>query len=89
MFVTGFTFIRNAIKLDYPIEEALRSILPLCDEIVVAVGDSDDETRALVQSIDPKIKIIDTQWDTSLREGGVVLAVETNKAFDAIGEKAD
>jgi len=89
MFVTGFTFIRNAIKLDYPIVEALKSILPLCDEIIVAVGDSEDATRDLVQSIDPKIKIIDTQWDMSLREGGVVLAVETNKAFDAISERAD
>lgn len=90
MFVSGFTFVRNAIKLDYPIVEAISSILPLCDEIVVAVGNSEDNTRELIMSIDsPKIRIIDTIWDDSLREGGRVLAIETDKAFKAINPKAD
>jgi glycosyltransferase involved in cell wall biosynthesis len=84
MKVSGFTFIRNAIKLDYPIVEAIRSILPICHEVIVAVGNSDDDTLKLVQNIDPKIKIIETVWDDSLREGGHVLAAETNKAFQAI-----
>ena len=61
MKVSGFSFIRNAIKYDYPVVEALTSILPLCDEVVVAVGKSDDETLALVKNIHPsKIKIIET-----------------------------
>ncbi len=90
MKVSGFSFIRNAIKYDYPIVEAIRSILPLCDECVVAVGNSDDGTRTLIESIDPgKIRIIDTVWDDSLREGGVVLAKETDKAFRAISQDAD
>lgn len=90
MRVVGFTFIKNAIKYDYPIVEAIRSILPLCDEVVVAVGKSEDDTLKLVSAIDPqKIRIIETIWDESLREGGAVLAEETNKAFDAIGIDAD
>ena len=90
MKVTGFSFIRNGIKYDYPIVEAIQSILPLCDEVVVAVGQSEDETRALIESIHPeKIRIIDTVWDDSLREGGRVLAVETDKAFHAIGNDSD
>jgi hypothetical protein len=90
MKVVGFSFIKNAEKFQYPVVEALRSILPLCDEVVVAVGNSEDNTRALVASADPhKIRIIDTVWDDSLREGGKVLAVETNKAFQAIGNDAD
>lgn len=89
MKVTGFSFIKNAVRYNYPVVEALRSILPLCDEIIVAVGDSEDNTRDLVASIDPKIKIIDTVWDDNLREGGRVLAVETDKAFKAIGSDAD
>ena len=84
MKVSGFTFIRNARKFDYPIEEAIQSILPLCDEVVVAVGNSEDDTREMVAALGPKIRIIDTQWDDSLREGGRVLAEETNKALDAI-----
>jgi hypothetical protein len=88
--VTGFTFIRNAIKLDYPIVEAINSILPICDDFVVAVGNSEDDTLKLIQSIDPsKISIIKTLWDDTLRENGAVLATETNKAFQAIGSESD
>ena len=90
MRVAGFTFIRNAIKFDYPIVEAITSILPLCDEFVVAVGNSSDETRALINGIgSEKIRIIDTIWDDRLREGGRVLAVETDKAFSAISSDVD
>ncbi|TCC97569.1 glycosyltransferase family protein [Pedobacter hiemivivus] len=90
MKVTGFTFIRNAIANDYPVAEAIRSILPLCDEFVVALGNSTDETAALIKSIAPnKIKIIDTVWDDSLQKGGQVFAEETNKAIKAISPDTD
>lgn len=90
MKVTGFTFVKNAITYDYPIVEAINSILPICDDFVVAVGKSDDTTLDLIKSINPeKITIIETVWDESLREGGKVLAVETNKAFQAISEDSD
>ncbi|TNE53173.1 MAG: glycosyltransferase family 2 protein [Bacteroidetes bacterium] len=89
MKVSGFSFIRNAITYDYPIVEAIQSILPLCDEVVIAVGKSDDATRELIASIDPKVRIIDTLWDDSLREGGRVLAVETDKAFAEISQDSD
>jgi hypothetical protein len=90
MKVSGFTFVRNAVKFDYPVVEGIRSILPVCDEVVVAVGNSDDDTLGLIRSIgSSKIKIIETVWDDSLREGGRVLAVETDKAFDAISPDSD
>lgn len=90
MLVAGFTIIRNALKYDYPVTEAITSILPVCDVFYVGVGRSDDETRALIASIpSDKIKIIDTVWDDNLREGGKVLAVETNKVFDAIPPEYD
>ncbi|MCX6282956.1 MAG: glycosyltransferase family 2 protein [Bacteroidetes bacterium] len=90
MKVSGFTIVRNAIKFDYPVAEAIRSILPVCDEFIVAAGNSDDATRELIASIEPaKIRIIDSVWDDKLREGGSVLAVETNKALDAVSEDTD
>ncbi|MGI6479537.1 MAG: hypothetical protein ACOX0M_08880 [Salinivirgaceae bacterium] len=90
MKVTGFTFIRNAVKYDYPVVEAIKSILPICDDFVVAVGKSEDSTLDLIRNIDAsKIKIIETVWDDSLREGGKVLADETNKAFAAIETDTD
>ena len=90
MKVSGFTFIKNAVQFDYPVAEAIRSILPLCDEMFVAVGDSMDNTRDLITNIgSEKIRIIDTVWDKTLREGGAVLADESNKAFRAITGNPD
>lgn len=90
MKVVGFTFVRNAIRYDYPVLESINSLLPLCDEVVVAVGNSDDGTLDLIQGINsPKIRIIETVWDDSLREGGRVLAVETDKALAAVPADAD
>ncbi len=90
MKVCGFSFIKNGVIYDYPIVEAITSILPVCDHFVIAVGRSDDTTLELIQSIDSsKIQIINTVWDDTLREGGRVLAVETDKAFQAIAEEYD
>lgn len=90
MKVCGFTFIRNAEKFDFPIVEAITSVLPICDHFVVAVGQSDDKTREIIEKLDSeKLSIVDTVWDDSLKEGGRVYADETNKAFDAIPEEYD
>lgn len=90
MKVSGFTIIRNAVALDYPVVEAIRSILPLCDEVVVAVGKSTDTTLDLIRAIDPaKVRVIETVWDDTQREGGHVLALETDKALSAVSPDAD
>lgn len=90
MKVSGFSFIKNALIYDFPVVEAIKSILPVCDEFVVAVGESDDATLELIAQIDPaKIKIVETRWDESLREGGRVLALETDKAFAQLSEDSD
>jgi hypothetical protein len=88
MKIAGFTIIKNAVVNDFPIVEAIRSILPVVDEMIVLIGDSSDETIALIESIkDPKIKIHHSVWDKNLRKGGAVLADETNKAFRLISEE--
>lgn len=90
MFVSGFTFVRNAIKYDYPVIESISSLLPLVDELIVCLGNSEDGTEELIKSINnPKIKIVHSIWDDSLREGGKVLAVETNKSLDSVNPKSD
>lgn len=90
MKISGFTIIKNAVLNDYPIVEAIKSILPLVDEMIVLVGDSSDATVALMESIgDPKIRIHHSVWDPSLRSGGAVLAVETDKAFQLIDPGSD
>ncbi|WP_332735905.1 glycosyltransferase family 2 protein [Flavihumibacter sp.] len=90
MKITGFTIIKNAVINDYPIVEAIRSILPIVDEMIVLVGDSTDDTEALIRSINSdKIRIHHSVWDKSLQKGGFVLADETNKAFDLVGADSD
>ena len=80
--ISGFTIVRNAVTLDYPIVPAIRSILALCDEVVVNVGKSDDDTRDVVAGLgDPRVRILDSVWDFS--RGSTVLADETNRAMDA------
>ena len=89
MKISGFTIIKNAVINDYPIVEAILSILPIVDEMVVLIGDSADETKQLIQHINhPKIKIFDSVWDSTLRSGGSVLAVETNKALQLIDKNS-
>lgn len=84
MKVSGFTFIRNAIELGYPIEESIASVLPICDEFVIAAGDSHDGTTELLERIDsPKIKLIHTRWDPALFVRGAIFAQQTNVALQA------
>jgi hypothetical protein len=90
MKVSGFTIVRNAIKYDYPVVEAITSVLSLCDEFVVAVGKSEDDTLGLIKGIpSDKIKVIETIWDDTLRAGGRTFALETDKAFQTILPDAD
>lgn len=83
MKISGFTIIKNAINLDFPVVEAIRSVLDLVDEFVVRVGKSDDATESLVRSINsPKLRIIQCDWDTSTyRVNGMIYAHETDLAL--------
>ena len=90
MKVTGFSFLKNAVLYEYPVVEAIRSILPVCDEFVIAIGKCDDGSLELIQAMgEEKIRIIETEWDDSLKEGGRVLADETNKALKHIPKDTD
>ncbi|MFH1415320.1 MAG: glycosyltransferase family 2 protein [Elusimicrobiota bacterium] len=79
MKISGFTFVKDAIKYDFPIVESIKSMLPLCDEVFVNVGISDDGSLEAVRSIqDDKITIIETEWDPKFKVKGRILAVQTN-----------
>ncbi len=90
MKVVGFTIVKNAVVYQYPVLESIRSVLPVCDEFLVAVGACDDGTLQLIKSMaEPKIKIIETVWNERPNDGTHVLAVETNKAMAHIAADAD
>ncbi len=86
MRLSGFSFVRNGVKLYYPVVESIRSALPLVDEFVVAVGegDPDDTTRRDIEAIgDPKVRIIDSVWEERHCTRGVINAIETDRAMSA------
>ncbi len=90
MKITGFTIVKNAEKNDYPVVEAIRSVLPVVDEMIVSIDRGEDNTEALIKSIvSDKIKIVYSTWDMSLRQGGKVYADETNKAMQHISADTD
>jgi len=73
MKVSGFTFLRNAVINGYPFVESIRSILPIVDEFVCVVGSGDDDTRERVLALgDPKIRVIDSQWNETMQDRGFV-----------------
>lgn len=86
MTISGFTFLRNAVTLDYPVVEAITAVLPVVDEFVVNVGrmpgEADDGTLDLVRSIhSDKIRIVQSLWNPNLSDGGYVYAQQTNIAL--------
>ncbi len=87
--VCGFGFGRNLTQLNYPVEAAVGSVLPLCQRFIFAVGASDDDTRERVTSIDTSmmnggrggtVEILETRWP-AVQVDGEVLAIEANKAM--------
>ncbi len=84
MKISGFSFVRNGISLYYPVVESIKSILPIVDEFVVAVGKSSegDDTRERIVAInDPKIKIIDTVWEEMYFKKGIINSIQTDIAM--------
>lgn len=82
--ISGFTLVRNASLLDFPVEASIRSLLPVVDECVVNVGASEDDTLLRVRKIaNPKLRIIESDWDDTL--GPAMLAIETERARAACG----
>lgn len=90
MKISGFTFIRNGTILGYPFIESINSILPICDEFIIAVGPSEDDTLTLLKKIkSKKIKIIQTQWNENMKDRGFVYAQQKMIAqFNCSGDWA-
>jgi glycosyltransferase involved in cell wall biosynthesis len=81
--VSGFTFVRDAVRLDYPIVESIRSALPIVDEYIVNVGDCTDDTLEVINAIDdPRIRIVRTDWNPDRFVAGATNADQTNIALD-------
>lgn len=88
--ISGFTFIRNGVELGYPFIESIKSLLPIVEEFVIAVGQSSDNTLELIQALnEPKIRIIETVWNEKMSERGFVYAQQKMIAqYSCVGDWA-
>jgi len=83
MKISGFSMGKNTGKLYYPLKQAVLSILPIVDEFVIALGDSDPDDTArdeLLSIKSNKIRIIDTVWDIEKYPRGMEHAHQTDIA---------
>jgi hypothetical protein len=63
--ISGYVVIHRAIAGDYCVREAILSMLPICDEVVVGYGTSDDGTGEMLADLaakHSKIRIEETPW---------------------------
>jgi glycosyltransferase involved in cell wall biosynthesis len=90
MRVSAFTFIKNGEILGYPFVESIKSILPIVDEFVIAVGESEDDTLNIINSIgSDKIRVIETKWNESMKDRGYVYGQQKMVAqFNCTGDWA-
>jgi len=73
MKVSAFTFIKNGQILGYPFLQSIQSILPIVDEFVINVGESEDDTLNMIRTIkDKKIRIIESRWNDEMSDRGYV-----------------
>lgn len=85
MKVSAYSYVRNGIKYEYPFIQAITSVLPLCDEFIMVIGDSTDGTREAVEALgDPRIRIVDTVWDENMRTAGRIFAQQANIGLDHV-----
>ncbi|MGB0455084.1 MAG: hypothetical protein ACPGJV_15350 [Bacteriovoracaceae bacterium] len=88
--VSGFTFVKNGMSLGYPIAESLKSVEPLCDEVVINVC-FDDEACAqddgtyeyLRDTLNTeKYKFLKSYWKGNKDLGDHIYGAHTNYALN-------
>lgn len=93
MKLSGFTFLRNGAKHGYPFLESIRSALPIVDEFVVALGECEDQTPAMLEQLalgegKGKLRIIRTTWNTKAPSGFVYAAQSLAALYNCVGDWA-
>jgi len=90
MKVSAFTFIKNGQILGYPFLQSIQSILTIVDEFIINIGESEDDTLMMIQSLaSPKIRIIESHWNDSMQNRGYVYGQQKMIAqFNCTGDWA-
>lgn len=82
--LSGFTLVKNATVREYPVEAVLRTLARACDEVVVNVGASEDDTLERIRSVDaPELRLLRREWPDEFGSHLKELSSESNRALDA------
>lgn len=71
--ISGYVCIRNNFELDYMAHLTVKSMLPVCDEVVVCDSDSSDLTRPYFEDWaerEPKLRVINRLWANEVGKVG-------------------
>jgi len=83
MRISGITLGRQALANGYPVVECVRCLLSFCDEVFANVGDSGDGTSGALEALaNSRLTMLREPWDMGLREKGLLLSAETNRAME-------
>jgi glycosyltransferase involved in cell wall biosynthesis len=65
--IGGSLFVRNAVEWDYCIKEAVMSLVPFCDEVIVGDAQSTDGTLDILKEIErnePNVRVLENlPWE--------------------------
>lgn len=69
--LSGYVCVRNARLLDYCLSEAVESLIPVCDEVIICDGESTDGTKDTIFGLwvnEPKIRWITYPWPNPVND---------------------
>lgn len=69
--LSGYVCVRNAVEFDYCIREAVLSLIPVCDEVVISDGGSEDGTLGILDwmlSADSRVRVVHYPWPDPKRD---------------------
>ena len=88
MTLGGILIIRNGELLKYPYIPAIKSICRLCNDVVVNVGDSEDDTLSKVKNLNiPNLRTIERKWNWLPTGDGRELAIQANACVEYLNNK--
>jgi hypothetical protein len=85
--LSGYTLVRNVVKLNYPLEASILTYYPLCNEVVISYDPTtEDGTEKYIQDLArryPKIKPIPSPWNMDNHKDGTEITIQSNVALEA------
>jgi hypothetical protein len=81
VMISGFTTARNVVALQYPLEECVRALRAVCDEVVIGYDPyTEDGTHEIAVKLaeDLDLVLFESKWDMENRDAGTEIGVQAD-----------